>query len=67
MDKGGLLEVLYKNDEIFVSYSENRGDGKSSTSVAKAPIKDKDLKFKNIFRCRTTNKFRLSLWFKISY
>ena len=48
--QGGLLEVLYKNDEIYVSYSENRGDGKSSTSVAKAPIKDKDLKFKNIFR-----------------
>ena len=48
--QGGLLEVLFKNDEIYVSYSENRGDGKSSTSVAKAPMKDKDLNFKNIFR-----------------
>ena len=48
--QGGLLEVLYKNEEIFVSYSENRGNGKSSTSVAKALLKDKDLNFKNIFR-----------------
>ena len=48
--QGGLLEVLFKNDEIYVSYSENRGGGKSSTSVAKALIKDKDLNFKNIFR-----------------
>jgi quinoprotein glucose dehydrogenase len=48
--QGGLLEVLFKNDEIYVSYSENRGDGKSSTSVAKARLKDKDLNFKNIFR-----------------
>ena len=48
--QGGLLEVLFENSEIFVSYSENRGNGKSSTSVAKASIKNNDLKFKNIFR-----------------
>jgi aldose sugar dehydrogenase len=48
--QGGLLEVLFKNNEIFVSYSENRGSGKSSTSVAKAVIKNNDLDFKNIFR-----------------
>jgi aldose sugar dehydrogenase len=48
--QGGLLEVLYKDKEIFVSYSENRGKGKSSTSVAKASLKDDDLNFKNIFR-----------------
>ena len=48
--QGGLLEVLFDNDEIYVSYSENRGGGKSSTSVAKALIKDRDLNFKNIFR-----------------
>ena len=47
--QGGLLEVLYKNQEIFVSYSENRGGGKSSTSVAKASINNGDLNFKNIF------------------
>ena len=48
--QGGLLEVLFENNEIFVSYSENRGDGKSSTSVAKASIKNNILNFTNIFR-----------------
>ena len=48
--QGGLLEVLFKNNEIFVSYSENRGGGKSSTSVARASIKNSELNFKNIFR-----------------
>ena len=48
--QGGLLEVLFNNNEIFVSYSENRGGGKSSTSVAKASINDRELNFTNIFR-----------------
>ena len=48
--QGGLLEVLFKDNEIYVSYSENRGNKKSSTSVAKASLKKKDLNFKNIFR-----------------
>ena len=48
--QGGLLEVLYKNNKIYVSYTENRGGGKSSTSVARASIKKKNLNFKNIFR-----------------
>ena len=48
--QGGLLEVLFENNEIFVSYSENRGSGKSSTSVAKAQIKSNNLNLKNIFR-----------------
>ena len=48
--QGGLLEILYKDKEIFVSYSEKRGNGKSSTSVAKATLKNNNLNFKNIFR-----------------
>ena len=48
--QGGLLEVLYKNKEIFVSYAENRGEGKSSTSVAKTILTNNKLDFKNIFR-----------------
>ena len=48
--QGGLLEILYHNEIIFVSYSENRGNGKSSTSVASANFDDKNLNFKNIFR-----------------
>jgi aldose sugar dehydrogenase len=48
--QGGLLEVLYNNDQIFVSFSEDRGGGKSSTSVARALVKSNELNFKNIFR-----------------
>jgi len=48
--QGGLLEILYYNETIFVSYSENRGNGKSSTSVASANFNYKNLNFKNIFR-----------------
>ena len=48
--QGGLLEILYHNEIIFISYSENRGNGKSSTSVASANFDYKNLDFKNIFR-----------------
>jgi len=48
--QGGLLEVLYFNKIIFITYSENRGKGRSSTSVARAIFNEKELKFKNIFR-----------------
>ena len=34
--QGGLLDILFKNELVFVSYSEDRGNGMSSTSVAKA-------------------------------
>ena len=48
--QGGLLEILYYNETVFVSYSENRGNGKSSTSVASAIFNYENLNFKNIFR-----------------
>ena len=48
--QGGLLDVLYQNGVVFVSYSENRLSGMSSTSVAKANFNKKKLYFKNIFR-----------------
>ena len=48
--QGGLLEVLYFNEQVFVSYSENLKNGKSSTSVASAKFSEKDLNFTNIFR-----------------
>jgi len=48
--QGGVLEILYYNETIFVSYSENRGNGKSSTSVASANFNYENLNFKNIFR-----------------
>ncbi|OUW61498.1 MAG: glucose dehydrogenase [Pelagibacterales bacterium MED-G40] len=48
--QGGLLDVLYDNGQIYISYSENRGDWKTSTSVAKGSFNKKKIKLKNIFR-----------------
>jgi len=48
--QGGLLEVLYYKDQVFVSYTENQKKGYSSTSVAKAEFNDLELNFQNIFR-----------------
>jgi len=48
--QGGLLEILHHNNMVFVSYSENRGNGKSSTSVASAIFDNENLQFNNIFR-----------------
>ncbi len=48
--QGGLLDILYHDNYIFVSYTEERGDWKSSTSVAKAKIDKNNLNFKNIFQ-----------------
>ena len=39
--QGGLLDILNKNNYIYISYSENRGSLKSSTSIAKAEFKKK--------------------------
>jgi quinoprotein glucose dehydrogenase len=48
--QGGLLDILFENDFVYVSYSENRGDWKTSTSIAKSRLNKKDLIFKNIFQ-----------------
>ena len=50
--QGGLLEVLYFNNQVFVAYSENLKKGYSSTSVALAEFSEKVLNFKNIFRAK---------------
>ena len=50
--QGGLLEVLYFNKQVYVSYSENRKEGNSSTSVATAKFDDRELNFRNIFRAK---------------
>ena len=47
---GGLLDVLYKNGQVYISYSEDRGNGTSSTSVAKGKFSPNNIKSKNIFR-----------------
>ena len=48
--QGGLLDILYKDNIIYASYSENRLNGMSSTSVASAKLNFEKLNFKNIFR-----------------
>ena len=48
--QGGLLDVLYDKKQVYISYSENRGDWKTSTSVAKGKFDKKNIEFKNIFR-----------------
>ena len=48
--QGGLLDVLYGNGQIYISYSENRGDWKASTSVAKGKFNQTNIELKNIFR-----------------
>ncbi len=48
--QGGLLDILYKDNTVFVSYSENRSNGMSSTSVARAKFNTDKLRFKNIFQ-----------------
>ena len=41
--QGGLLDILFKDNFIYISYSENRGNGQSSTSIAKADFDRKNL------------------------
>jgi aldose sugar dehydrogenase len=48
--QGGLLDILYKDNILWISYSEDRGESKTSTSIAKAKFDRKKLDFKNIFQ-----------------
>ena len=48
--QGGLLDILFKDSYVYISYTENRGNPKTSTSIAKAKFDKKDLIFKNIFQ-----------------
>ena len=47
--QGGLLDVLYNNQNVYVSYSENRGNWETSTSVAKGVFDKENITFSNIF------------------
>ena len=48
--QGGLLDVLYKDQVIYISYTENRGNWTTSTSVAKGKFNQNNIEFNNIFR-----------------
>jgi len=48
--QGGLLDILHKDNFIYISYTENRANWKTSTSIAKAKFDKQNLLFKNIFQ-----------------
>ena len=48
--QGGLLDIIYQDNIVWVSYSENRGDWKTSTSIAKGEFNNSEIKFENIFQ-----------------
>ena len=48
--QGGLLDILFKDNFVYISYTENRGNMKTSTSIAKANFNKNKLNFKNIFQ-----------------
>jgi len=50
--QGGLLEILNFKDDIYICYSEDRGEGETSTSIAKAKFSKSDLNFNNIFQAQ---------------
>ena len=44
------MDVIYKDNIVWVSYTENRGNWKSSTSIAKGKFNKNLINFKNIFQ-----------------
>ena len=47
--QGGLLDILYKDGVVWVSYSEDHGKSKTTTSVARGNFNKNQINFKNIF------------------
>ena len=47
--QGGLLDIIYRDKFIWVSYSEKLKNSFSRTSIAKSKLDTKTLNFKNIF------------------
>ena len=47
--QGGLLDILFKDNIVWVSYTENRGNYKTSTSIARGNFNRGKIEFKNIF------------------
>ena len=48
--QGGLLDILFKNNTVWVSYTENRGNYKTTTSIAKGIFDKQIIEFNNIFQ-----------------
>ena len=49
--QAGMLDILYDNGNVFVSYTEDRGNDQTSTSIAKGSLNGNTLEnFENIFQ-----------------
>ena len=48
--QGGLLDIIYKDNYLWVSYAENRGNSETSTSIARGKFNKEKIDFKNIFQ-----------------
>jgi len=48
--QGGLLDIIYKEAYLWISYTENRGNRKTSTSIARGKSNRNKINFKNIFQ-----------------
>ena len=48
--QGGLLDIIFKNGVVWVSYTEDRGNYKTSTSIARGEFNSEKIIFKNIFQ-----------------
>ena len=44
--QGGLLDVIYKDEYLWISYSEDRGSGKSNTSIVRGKFNKRILERK---------------------
>ena len=48
--QGGLLDILFKDNAVWVSYTEDRGNDKTSTSIARGDFNRQKIEFKNLFQ-----------------
>ena len=48
--QGGLLDILFKDNVVWVSYTEDRGNDKTSTSIARGDFNRQKIEFKNLFQ-----------------
>ena len=48
--QGGLLDIIFHNDSVWVSYSEKRENWETSTSIAKGLFNKSKINFENIFQ-----------------
>tara|TARA_Y100000996_G_scaffold358786_1_gene300589 strand:+ start:26 stop:1087 length:1062 start_codon:yes stop_codon:yes gene_type:complete len=48
--QGGLLDIIFKNNTVWVSYTELKNDWRTSTSIAKGQFDKNKINFKNIFQ-----------------